>query len=401
MSEAENLVAGDFGLLQQMMNKYGALHANGGPVPLDYWEAWQGKKPVNPDGTIQGSTGKVNPATGMVDYELKNDDGFFGEFVNMAKIPLTFAAMAAGAGGITNWLNAGGFGGLGGAGGAMDMGAGGVREAMGLGSGSGAGGLGLAEAPWGVNPSGGGMDYSDFLSEFGFPSDAGGSLYNGPMSLSGSGIFNDPFKLGGLESLVKGGGGLLSQLAGKLDAGTLTKLLPSLLGVLGSNSQNNALQDLAGLQGANRDQLLGFGAPYLERLAGLYNDPSSFLNSQEVQVPVQQGTDAMARALSVGGNPIGNGTMLQELQNYSANQLFGKLGQEKDRLAGFGGLTAYNQAGAQAFGNTSAQQAVAQGEGNMWNSLGYGLNQVFNPQPTLADLLKEFKGFSPSNSLPA
>ena len=348
---------------------------------------------------------KYDPATGSVTYDQNDEDGF-GEWLGVLG---KFGGAMLGANGITNWLGGAG-GGLGSAGGAMDMGAGGVGEAMGLG-----------DVPWGVNP-GGGMDFFNTDSLWG-NSGSGGvdnlfgdwNIPNGTFSTTGpaSGAFPGydfglGYPVGGdLVTNLAGGGSvptlksLFGDLAEKVPAVTLQKLLPAALGALGSSAQNSALEDLVRLQGANKDALLAFGAPYRQRLAGLYDNPAAYLNSPEVQIPVQQGTDAVARALSVQGNPIGNGTALQELQNYSANQLFGRLGQEKDRLAGFGGLTQYNNAGANQFGNLQAQTALAQGEGNMWNALGYGLNQVFNPQPTLADLLKEFKGFNPSNSLPA
>ena len=118
---------------------------------------------------------------------------------------------------------------------------------------------------------------------------------------------------------------------------------------------------------------MNMGAPYRGRLADLYSNPSAFLNSPEVQVPVQQGTNALARALSVQGNPIGSGTALQELQNYSSNQLFGRLGQEKDRLAGFGGLSAYNQAAPGA-----ANNAIDANYG-VYGALGKGAANIFNP----------------------
>mgnify|MGYP001572191969 FL=1 len=98
--------------------------------------------------------------------------------------------------------------------------------------------------------------------------------------------------------------------------------------------------------------------------------------------PVNQGTKSLAQALSVQGNPYGNPRAQFEIENYAANQLFGRLGQEKDRLGGFGGLSSYNQAAPQL-----QSAAIGQG-GNIYNALGYGLNQITNPQPTLADLLR-------------
>jgi len=148
----------------------------------------------------------------------------------------------------------------------------------------------------------------------------------------------------------------------------------------GANKQSDTYSNLA-------NQFASYGAPYRQKLSDLYADPSSFLKSPEVQVPVQQGTDALARSLSAQvGNPIGNMSALGELQNYSANQLFGRLGQEKDRLGGFGGLSAYNQAAPQA-----AATAAGSTRG-IYDALGSGLANLTNPSYTLADLLKQAKG---------
>jgi hypothetical protein len=156
------------------------------------------------------------------------------------------------------------------------------------------------------------------------------------------------------------------------------QVLPSLISAYGSQRQADAQSDLA-------DRYFGMGAPYRSRLASLYDDPSAFLSSPEVQIPVQQGTDATARALSTGGNPAGSGRALQEIQNYSANQLFGRFGQEKDRLAGFGGLSGYNAAAP------GAANAAINAQGQVYGDLGYGAGQVLNPQQTsLQALLKQY-----------
>jgi hypothetical protein len=152
---------------------------------------------------------------------------------------------------------------------------------------------------------------------------------------------------------------------------------PGLLGALGSASQAEDFEDLA-------NQYSHMGAPYRSKLQELYGNPQAFLNSPEVRVPIQQGTDMLARSLSVKGNPAGSGNALQELQNYTSNQLFSRLGQEKDRLGGFGGLTQYNQAAPQM-----AQSALA-AQGNIYGDLGGAAADIFNPPKryTLQDLMR-------------
>jgi hypothetical protein len=162
---------------------------------------------------------------------------------------------------------------------------------------------------------------------------------------------------------------------------TLGRAAPGLIGAFASSRQADDYKALA-------DQFAGYGAPYRQRLADLYADPSKFLSSPDVQKPVQMGSDILARSLSTQGNPTGSGNALQQLQSYSADQLFGRLGQEKDRLGGFGGLTAYNSAAPSAASNAIGANA------NVANSLGAAANNVFNPPKTLAQQLQEFKTLS-------
>lgn len=169
----------------------------GGPMPIEDFLAWQNGAALNPDGSIQGTTGRVNPNTGMVDYTLHDDAGFFGEFMNFATIPLTFAGMAAGAGGL-NSLFSGGGAGIGAGGG---LGGGGLVEA---GFGMGGAGYGLqtgAQLSQGLNAS-----LAEFLSAGG-----AGSGFVGDLPID-SGIGGGNFSGGGLGipeeiAALTGGGG--------------------------------------------------------------------------------------------------------------------------------------------------------------------------------------------------
>ncbi len=266
---------------------------------------------------------------------------------------------------------------------------------------------GVSDVPQGV------MGASDFLGDLPIAGDTSGTslwsnsaLQGGAMDMGGSqGVFDSagnplytsPAGVGpgtaktaydSLKQILDNGGSVDDWL--KI-AGAAA---PGLLGALGNYQSGQSLKDLASQQKSQFDQFQAMGAPYRQRLSDLYANPGGYLNSPEVQVPVQQGTDALARSLSAKvGNPIGNMTALSELQNYSANQLFGKLGQEKDRLAGFGGLSAYNQTGAGAPLATQLQQLGIGADAGVWGGLGRAAGDVFNPAPTtLADLLKQMQG---------
>lgn len=171
----------------------------------------------------------------------------------------------------------------------------------------------------------------------------------------------------------------LTTANGDIDWGRIIKGAgETALGMYGANQSADAMERIS-------DKYMNLGAPYRQKLSDLYANPDSFLTSKEVTTPVDQGTNALARALSVKGNPTGSGTALQEMQNYSSNMLFGKLGEEKTRLGALGGLTSMP-----ASVGMGADMSAAQNTGSGLNALGYGLNSMLNPQPSSIDLYKQF-----------
>lgn len=139
------------------------------------------------------------------------------------------------------------------------------------------------------------------------------------------------------------------------------------LGIYGSNQRTESLERLA-------NQFAGYGAPYRAELANISADPNQFYQS-----PGAQGAlGAMLQKLSPGGNPFGD----PYKQSLITKSLYDRYGAERDRLAGFGGLTAYNQAAPQA-----AVGAAASGS-NIYNALGYGIDQFTNPRTSLSDLYR-------------
>ena len=246
---------------------------------------------------------------------------------------------------------------------------------------------GLSAAESGLGSLGGGsMGWEDFLQ---LASDGGEELAWDPTGADAEYLQNW-LTQGAAEGGTSFSGGLLSNLT-KLLGGTgtgssndllsaLGRAAPGLIGAFASNQQTDAITGLA-------NKYAEMGAPYRQRLSDLYSNPSSFLSSPEVQVPVQQGTDALARSLSAKvGNPIGNMTAMSDIQNYASNQLFGRLGQEKDRLAGFGGLSNYNQAAP------GLEQSAIASNANFWNALGSSASNVFNPQTDAMTKLAQILG---------
>lgn len=207
-----------------------------------------------------------------------------------------------------------------------------------------------------------------------------GDVYGSPStilkSLVGSGM-SPTIAMSMLQKALGGDTSALSALGGALGGSgsnsiwdMFTKLLPAGLGMYASNQQANKLSELA-------QKYQDYGAPYRQQLADISANPDNFYNS----LGAQKATDAVLNKLSIGGNPAGSANK----QALTIDSLYDQYGKERDRLAGFGGLTNYNQAAP----NLEAQAIGA--NANMWNAAGAGLNDIFNPKTSLADLLKQGK----------
>lgn len=262
------------------------------------------------------------------------------------------------------------------AGGVAGVAAGGGAAAAGAGSGGGAaGGVAASDAALAAGAAGGAAGTAGggltAAQAAGVTSAAGGAAAGGAATGGASTGATTAAQQTSLSKILAGTGSSADYLT------VFGQVAPSLLGMYASDKQADKL-------GAQAARYEAMGAPYRDRLGALYSDPTAFLNSPEVKIPVQQGTDALARSLSTQGNPMGSGHALQELQNYSANQLFSRLGQEKDRLGGFGGLTQY-QAQAPQIG-----MAAINAEGNVYNALGHGIGAVTQPPRSLAEILKQY-----------
>jgi len=316
------------------------------------------------------------------------------------------SGLAAGAaGGAAEGGAAGTAGGLGsstaGVGG-LEYGAG--AEIGGAGATTGAGAMDLGDwQDWSGLMDGGGspVNYGDYVGDIPTTGGGGTSIYGANPSvsdlysqyqLSGQSPMDFLKNLSGLPNTPPGAQSLIQQALKSGGQGLdMTKLLGQLaatgLGIYGANRQASQI-------GALSQQYAGYGAPYRAMLAQSYADPNGFLaNSPDIQASVKQGTDALARSLSTGGNPTGSGAALQQLQNYATQGLYGQLGNERNRLANFGGLSNFNAAAP----GLAGQQITAQG--GALNALGSGISSITNPPTTLEQALNALNSnnFKPGN----
>lgn len=326
----------------------------------------------------------TNP--GSATYKYSTGGSFLGDvlgnFMSGPGIPLGgfLGAGALGSGGLGNFLGSFGNGAASAAGGAMDMGIG-LNDVFGFG-----------DAPWGVNPQSGGNMF-DPLADFGGDYFSGASDYvgNGLSSADLAGIDNwlanegnfandilgtgprlpngtpvDLFlantakTLGlnptSLAQLFKDNGGFSKGLGGLLAAG---------LGAYGSNQQAKSLTDIANQARADRQPFLNASLSYL-------SNPDSFFAG-----PGKSAMDATLRGLSASvGNPIGSPTAMGIATEAGLKDW-------RNAVTGFGNM---GLAGQDT--RASLQAQAAQADAGSLNALGYGLNSVLNPQPSLTDVVK-------------
>lgn len=309
---------------------------------------------------------------------------------------LTGLGFAGGFEGLSSIFGGSGGGAAAGAGGAMDMGVGLPEWMNSLNTSAGA-----SPASWGVSTPGGGTWFKNLLGSAGDTGAENMFGFQGAASVGGSGGFQMPAAIPetpaqlaewGLKETSPGNWSLpnvagsastatdwLSKIAS--DPKTWGSLLSTGLGIYGSNQQSKSLEGLA-----NRYD--SFGAPSRARFEASMTpgfDPST-------QIPGYSGAlktsmDQMMASLSAqGGNPFGNPSGLME-----AN---------KRIVAGTAlpAINEYQRLNANTgFGNSmnAALNLQTQGVGadaNSLNALGYGINSLTNPQPSLAELLKQLQG---------
>lgn len=151
-----------------------------------------------------------------------------------------------------------------------------------------------------------------------------------------------------------------------------------LLGAYSANKQGDALKD----ESARLDAIQ---APWRGRLSDMYANPNGFLDSAPVRASIDQGSQAVARALSTQyGNPALAPNAVAEISKYANNSLYDKWGAEANRLAAFGGMN------FPATASSGLNVQGAEADNGVYDALGYTLGQLTAPkQMTVADLLKQ------------
>jgi hypothetical protein len=154
---------------------------------------------------------------------------------------------------------------------------------------------------------------------------------------------------------------------------------PAALGVIGANRQANSLEALA-------NKYLDMGAPSRARYEASFAPGFTLANEPGYMDALNQTSKATLHGLSVQGNPAGSpNAWNQTLSDINTKFSMPALQNFRNMNANAGGIASL-QTSAPGF-DTGAVNA---GKG-VFDAIGGGLNDIFNPKPSLAQTLADYK----------
>jgi hypothetical protein len=173
--------------------------------------------------------------------------------------------------------------------------------------------------------------------------------------------------------------GVTPAAALKYLAGLATKAAPAALGAYAANKQADSLQALA-------DKYMNLGGPSRDRYEASFAPGFTMANDPGYTDALNQASKATMHALSVNGNPVGSpnawGRSLQDLYEKTA---YPALNTYRNQNASTGGIASFSAAAP------GAATGAINAEGNVFNAVGGGINDIFNPKPSLAQTLAEYQ----------
>lgn len=154
---------------------------------------------------------------------------------------------------------------------------------------------------------------------------------------------------------------------------------PSALGAIGANKQRQSLEALT-------QQYMDLGAPSRARYEASYAPGFTMANEPGYKDALDQTTKATLHGLSVNGNPAGSpNAWEQTLSDVNAKMAFPALQNFRNTNANAGGIASLQTAAPGV-----ATSAINAGS-NVFNAVGAGANDIFNPQKTLAQQIAEYQ----------
>jgi hypothetical protein len=154
---------------------------------------------------------------------------------------------------------------------------------------------------------------------------------------------------------------------------------PAALGVVGASQQQKALEEMA-------QKYLEFGAPSRARYEASFAPGFTMANDPGYKDALDATTKATLHRLSVNGNPAGSPNAWdQTLTDVNTKLALPALQNFRSTNANAGGIATLQTAapGADA-------SAINAGRG-IFDAIGGGINDIFNPKPSLAQTLADYK----------
>lgn len=210
--------------------------------------------------------------------------------------------------------------------------------------------------------------------------DMGGS--QGVFDSQGNPTYSSPTTLASLAEQAKQMAaqfGITPASALSLLKSGLLKGAPAVLGAIGANQQANSL-------GALAKQYMDLGAPSRARYEASFAPGFTMASDPGYQDALDASSKATLHSLSVQGNPAGSpDAWSQSLADNYAKTAYPALQNFRNTNANAGGIASLQTAApAAATGAITAQ-------GNIFNAIGAGANDIFNPQPSLAQTLAQYQ----------
>lgn len=154
---------------------------------------------------------------------------------------------------------------------------------------------------------------------------------------------------------------------------------PAVLGAVAANRQADSLADLA-------KQYMDLGAPSRARYESSFDPNFTMANDAGYMDSLNQTSKASMHALSVNGNPAGSpnawGRTMQDVYEKTA---YPALQNYRNTNANAGGIASLQTAAP------GAATGAITAQGNVFNAVGAGANDIFNPKPSLAETLAQYK----------
>lgn len=155
--------------------------------------------------------------------------------------------------------------------------------------------------------------------------------------------------------------------------------LPAAFGAIGSKQQADAYKDLA-------DKYMAIGAPSRARYEGSFAPGFTMENDPGYKDALDQSAKATLHGLSVTGNPAGSpNAWSSSLSDLYQKTAYPALKDYRTTNAGAGGMTTLTAAAP------AAANSGINADANIYNAVGAGAADIFNPKPSLTELFRQLR----------